>query len=298
VDYIRPNPRHPRREFNDRALDELAESIRTWGQLQPIVVRHDKQLSTYELICGERRWRAHQRAGLRTIWGIERDASDADALRLALVENFHRVDFSMAEKLAALDQLAELAQLTGLRRAAALLHIDPGWLSRLLAMRRDPLIYSALEAGQLGFGQAAELLRAPKHACDALLDRVLKEPSVATADIRAWVEEERAYEQQKRARIVSHANPDAANDLRVNPFRKIVTDLEQLGPPRSEEDRSALLDLFRRIQRLRGTRGRARKWCGPPALEQCRAPEGSTGRVRALRRGTDVWRTGCFAHVP
>jgi ParB family transcriptional regulator, chromosome partitioning protein len=160
VDQIDPNPRNPRRVFNEDALNELAESIKQWNQLQPIVVRRVDD--RYELICGERRWRAHQRAGLPTIWAVEREASDADAYALALVENIQRVDLSHAEKVAALDQLGELAQGGGLRRTARSLHMSPAWLSVQLSLRKDPVIYPALETGRVSFGQAAALLRAPR----------------------------------------------------------------------------------------------------------------------------------------
>jgi ParB family transcriptional regulator, chromosome partitioning protein len=241
VDAIRPNPSHPRREFDDRALDELAESIRTWGQLQPVIVRHDRLNGGYELVCGERRWRAHRRAGLPTIWAIEREASDAESLRLALVENIQRVGLSPTEKLAALDQLAEFVQLLGLRRTATQFHIDPGWLSRLLAIRRDPLIYPALEAGQLSFGQAAELLRAPKKALHSMLDRLRAQPGVASAHVRAWVEEARALERPSRA--VNSPSPQ-------NPYRAILADLERLGRPDSAEQRAALYEVLRCVQSL------------------------------------------------
>jgi ParB-like nuclease domain/Pyruvate phosphate dikinase, AMP/ATP-binding domain len=96
VDQIDPNPRNPRRVFDEQALNELAESIKQWKQLQPIVVRRVGE--RFELIRGERRWRAHQRAGLEKIWAVEREASDTDAYALALVENIQRVDLSHTEK--------------------------------------------------------------------------------------------------------------------------------------------------------------------------------------------------------
>src|SRR4051794_38125724 len=78
LDEIRPDPRTPRRTFDEDALDQLADSIKCWGQLQPVVVR--RMGDFYQLICGERRWRAHQRCGLDCIWAIERDATDQGAL--------------------------------------------------------------------------------------------------------------------------------------------------------------------------------------------------------------------------
>ena len=96
VDEVRPNPWQPRREISDEALEGLVESIRTNGVLQPIVVR---KLSTgYELIAGERRWRAARRAGFAQVPAIVRNVSDEKMLEFALVENIQRQDLDAIEK--------------------------------------------------------------------------------------------------------------------------------------------------------------------------------------------------------
>jgi ParB family chromosome partitioning protein len=254
LDCIRPSSLNPRRDFNDRALEELAESIRKWGQLQPVLVRRDAEPGYFVLICGERRWRAHQRAGLRTIWAVERDAVDADSLRLGLIENLQRVGLSRVEKLAALDQLAELAQSAGLRRTAVDLHIDPSWLSRQISMRRDAVIFPALESGRLGFGQAAELLRAPQAKRRELLERVLEASArVSSATIRAWVEAARSDARH----VGREAAPDAPVDKMdtvseptTRSYRALLTDLERLGAPSSYEERAALLELVEHAEQL------------------------------------------------
>jgi ParB/RepB/Spo0J family partition protein len=244
VDQIRPNPDNPRREFDTRGLEDLASSIKAWGQLQPIVVRHQDGSGLYQLICGERRWRAHQYAGLTQIWAIERDASDKDLLRLALIENLHRVGLARAEKLAALDQLAEMTQAIGLRKIAAQLNIDPTWLSRQLAVRKDPDISAALESGRLGFGQAAELWRAPEPIRRELLLRVLADSShVGAMSIRAWVDQARAEAHDRGQEAAPGVSEDSV-------FRSVVAHLERLGPPRSDADRMALIELVGRVSRL------------------------------------------------
>jgi ParB/RepB/Spo0J family partition protein len=243
VDQIRPNPDNPRRDFDPRGLEDLARSIKTWGQLQPVVVRRDANASgLYQLICGERRWRAHQYAGLTEIWAIERDASDADLLRLALIENLHRVGLARAEKMAALDQLAEMTQAVGLRKIAGELRIDPSWLSRQLTVRKDPRVCAALESGQLGFGQAAELWRAPEPVRHELLARVLDNPGhVGAMTIRAWVEQARAQAREDGQLAAAPAS---------SVFRSLLKHLERLGPPRSDSDRTALTNLLVRVRQL------------------------------------------------
>lgn len=97
IDAIRPNPNQPRREFDEAALAELSNSIRVNGVLQPIMVRPLPD-GRYELVAGERRWRASQRAGLNTIPATVREMSDAESLEIALVENLQRQDLGPLER--------------------------------------------------------------------------------------------------------------------------------------------------------------------------------------------------------
>ena len=125
LDDIAPNHRQPRTEFDDEALDALAASIKAVGVLQPVVVRQ-KQDGGYELIVGERRWRAARRAGLDRIPAVVREAGEEDMLRDALIENLHREDLNALEEAAAYRQLLEdlgmtheqLAERVGRSRAA------------------------------------------------------------------------------------------------------------------------------------------------------------------------------------
>ena len=102
---VSPNPRQPRQSFDEESLTELAESIKEVGLLQPIVVR--KADAGYELIVGERRWRAHQVAGLAEIPAIVRATEDGHLLRDALLENLHRAQLNQLEEAAAYQQLLE-----------------------------------------------------------------------------------------------------------------------------------------------------------------------------------------------
>ena len=106
VDAIEPNPKQPRQVFDDESLAELEHSIREFGLLQPIVVRETGG-NHYELVMGERRWRASQRAGLDVIPAIVRSTTDDAMLRDALLENIHRVQLNPLEEAAAYQQLLE-----------------------------------------------------------------------------------------------------------------------------------------------------------------------------------------------
>src|ERR1700744_3312288 len=108
IEFLKPNPRNPRRTFPDAELAELTESIKQHGVIQPIVVRpvkgsHDR----YEIIAGERRWRASQAAGLHEVPIVPLDVSDSDALELAIIENVQREDLNPLEEAQGYHALAD-----------------------------------------------------------------------------------------------------------------------------------------------------------------------------------------------
>jgi ParB family transcriptional regulator, chromosome partitioning protein len=107
IDSIRPNAYQPRQHFDDDALESLADSIRELGVLQPVLVRPDTGVGGYELVAGERRWRAARLAGMRMIPALIREAGDQGSLEQAIVENLHRQDLNPLEEAAAYQQLAE-----------------------------------------------------------------------------------------------------------------------------------------------------------------------------------------------
>jgi ParB/RepB/Spo0J family partition protein len=243
VDQIAPNPHNPRREFDDESLNQLAVSMQRDGQLQPVVVR--RVGDSFQLICGERRWRAAKRANIDTIAAIERDASDQQAYKLALVENLHREDLSHDEKVTALDQLAELVHVSGLRKTAGELGISHAWLSRRLSMRQDPVIFPALESGKIGFSQANELLGAPAVARRTLLDRVLRHTAPKDT-IRQWVKDakrEIRNSQQSAVAVVAQADGRAMSTASSSPFAALVAQLKVLGKPVTESDTTAVEEL-------------------------------------------------------
>ncbi|WP_251975834.1 ParB/RepB/Spo0J family partition protein [Salinicola avicenniae] len=147
----------PRRDIQPEALEELADSIRAQGVMQPIVVRQIGQ-ERYEIIAGERRWRASQLAELETIPAVVREVSDEVALALALIENIQRENLNPVEEAMALKRLLDEFELTQQQVADAVgrSRAQVANLLRLLAL--DPHVLTLLERGDLDMGHARALL--------------------------------------------------------------------------------------------------------------------------------------------
>jgi ParB family transcriptional regulator, chromosome partitioning protein len=160
VGSIRPNSRQPRTAFDEDAMAELVESIREIGVLQPIVVRPvpGDDGTGYELIMGERRWRATQQAGLLTVPAIIRETDDADLLRDALLENLHRAQLNPLEEAAAYRQLLDDFGCTHDELAARISRSRPQISNTLRLLRLPPLVQRRLAAGVLSAGHARALL--------------------------------------------------------------------------------------------------------------------------------------------
>jgi len=156
VGEIRPNPKQPRTVFDEDALEELVGSIREIGVLQPIVVRDAGD--GYELIMGERRWRATQAAGLATIPAIIRDTDDADLLRDALLENLHRSELNPLEEAAAYQQLLDDFGCTHEQLATRIQRSRPQISNTLRLLKLPPLVQRRVAAGVLSAGHARALL--------------------------------------------------------------------------------------------------------------------------------------------
>ncbi len=157
IGQVQPSPFQPRRIFDDDALAELANSIRTQGLLQPIVVRKRPQ-GGYELIAGERRWRAAQRAGLTAIPAVLKTASDEEASALALIENIQREDLSALEEAQGLARLRDEFQLTQQQIADAVGKSRVGIANLLRLLNLGSTARRLLEEGKLEMGHARAIL--------------------------------------------------------------------------------------------------------------------------------------------
>jgi ParB family transcriptional regulator, chromosome partitioning protein len=159
IDLIEPSPYQPRTRFREEALDELARSIQSSGIIQPLVVR--RVGSRYQLIAGERRWRAAQRAGLKSVLAIVRQVPDELALEMTLVENIQREDLNAIEQARAFERLMDefhatqeaVAERTGKDRATV--------ANAIRLLKLEPTIQDWIEEGKLTAGHGRALLAVP-----------------------------------------------------------------------------------------------------------------------------------------
>lgn len=174
---IRPNSRQPRTVFDEEDLNELIGSIREIGVLQPIVVRTDATgTHKYELIMGERRWRATQEAGLTTIPAIIRETEDTDLLRDALLENLHRSALNPLEEAAAYQQLLDDFGCTHEELATRISRSRPQISNTLRLLRLPALVQRRVAAGVLSAGHARALLGLQDAAAiERLAQRIVAE---------------------------------------------------------------------------------------------------------------------------
>lgn len=183
IDAIVPNAVQPRTVFDEDKLAELADSIRTVGVLQPVVVRPrggsgagESGPATYELIMGERRWRASKLAGRETIPAIVRDTEQDDMLRDALLENLHRSELNPLEEAAAYTQLLEDFGCTQEELATRIARSRPQISNTLRLLKLPPLVQRRVAAGVLSAGHARALLGlADGAAMERLAQRIVAE---------------------------------------------------------------------------------------------------------------------------
>jgi ParB family chromosome partitioning protein len=220
VTSIRANTFQPRKHFDEESLVALTSSIRELGVLQPILVRPGEQ-DTYELIAGERRWRAAKRAGLQTIPALVRQVSDDTSLEQALVENLQREDLNPLEEAAAYQQLIEDFSLTHEELAARVGKSRAAITNTLRLFQLPPTIQRLVAEAQLAEGHARALLGTPDRAFqEALARRAVSE-----------VMSVRAVEEAVRARS-QLGQPAPGSDATGQPGRRLrppgLLELEEL----------------------------------------------------------------------
>lgn len=173
---IQPNPKQPRSVFDEEALGELVHSIREFGLMQPIVVRRIGP-EQYQLVMGERRWRASQLAGLETIPAIVRETTDDSMLRDALLENIHRVQLNPLEEAAAYQQLLEEFEVTHEELASRIGRSRPVVTNMIRLLKLPIPVQRRVAVGVLSAGHARALLslEAGADAQEVLAARIVAE---------------------------------------------------------------------------------------------------------------------------
>lgn len=161
---IEPNQFQPREHFDEESLASLTASVRALGVLQPVLVRPTEDPARFELIAGERRWRAAKRAGLPSVPAIVREVDDLDSLEQAVVENLHRQDLNPLEEAAAYQQLMEDFNLTQERLAERVGKSRSAVANTLRLFQLPPSIQKMVAENQLTAGHARALLGTPDRA--------------------------------------------------------------------------------------------------------------------------------------
>lgn len=189
IEYMQRGKYQPRRDMHQEALQELAESIKAQGVMQPIVVRPIANSDTgkrYEIIAGERRWRASQLAGLDTIPAVIRDVSDEAAIAMALIENLQREDLNPIEEAVALKRLQDEFELTHQEVATAVGKSRAAVTNSLRLLNLTDEVRTLLEHGDLEMGHARCLLSLPADVqCQVARQIVAKGLSVRQAEALA-----------------------------------------------------------------------------------------------------------------
>jgi ParB family chromosome partitioning protein len=206
IEFLKPNPRNPRRMFAETELDELATSIRERGIIQPIVVRTLRGApDSFEIIAGERRWRAAQRAGLHDVPIIVHEASDSESLELAIIENVQRADLNPLEEAAGYQSLVNefthsqdaIAKMVGKSRS----HVA----NTLRLLKLPQSVQDFIGAGKISAGHARMLIGQPDPE---RLAREIMERGLNVRQVEALAQE-RAHASGKSSKARQRPTKDA-----------------------------------------------------------------------------------------
>ena len=240
IELIAPNPRNPRRTFVEADLIDLAQSIREHGVVQPVVVRPSPQIAgQFEIIAGERRWRAAQRAGLTAIPVILRDVNDRTALELAIIENVQRADLNPVEEAAGYQQLidehgytqADLGQVIGKSRS----HVA----NTLRLLKLPPVIRDMLVDGALSAGHARTLVTAEDPAW--LAKRIVEDGlSVRQAEALA----QKPVSERNSASAAKKEPMDKDPDTRA--LEKLLSDISGLNVAINHKEKGGEVRIYYR----------------------------------------------------
>ncbi|HZS65449.1 MAG TPA: ParB/RepB/Spo0J family partition protein [Xanthobacteraceae bacterium] len=224
IEFLRPNPRNPRRAFSEEELEELAASIRERGIIQPVLVRALRnQRDAYEIIAGERRWRAAQRAGLHDVPVVIIEATDQESLELAIIENVQRADLNAIEEALGYERLAsefkhsqdEIARIVGKSRS----HVA----NTMRLLKLSEAVQQHVRSGKLSAGHARLLLGQPnaEEFAQEIIDRGLN-----VRQVEAWARKDgrkQKKEVKRTGRLGKDADTEALENRLTNELGLLVT---------------------------------------------------------------------------
>jgi ParB family chromosome partitioning protein len=249
VGSVRPNSRQPRRRFDAESITELAESVRAQGLVQPIVVR-PAEGGTWELIAGERRWRAARTAGLATIPALVRESDDRDSLLLALVENVAREDLSPIEEARAYAVLIDEFGLSLGEVADRVGRSKPSVSNRIRLLELPDDVIGLLERGSISEGHARAILGVPGQDQRRALARQVVRKGLS---VRATERAARFGGARTKPRRARRIDPALAEDARLAveavagaPVR--VSDTRIEIPFSAETGLQELIEAFERVR--------------------------------------------------
>ena len=245
---IRPNPQQPREHFDEESMAALAESIREVGVLQPVLVRAGGD--GFELIAGERRWRAARRIGLQTIPGIVRTADDASMLQQAIIENVQREELNPLEEAAGYQQLIEDFSLTHDDVASRVGRSRTSITNTLRLLQLPPAIQRYVKDGSLRMGHARALLGTPDRAFQ---EQLAKRAVAEDLSVREVEDAIRSREESEPAAKVARARASKLRPPGLLELEELLGDYLEtrvrisMGPRRGrvEVDFATLEDLER-----------------------------------------------------
>lgn len=214
IDLLTPNPRQPRVHIDDARLEELAQSIRANGVIQPIVVRRveGRDGQQYEIVAGERRWRASQRAGLLKVPVAVRDVPDDKLLEVALIENIQRENLNPIEEAQAYRKLTEELQLSQ-EAIATQVGKDRATIANYMRLLRLPAeVRTALSEGSLSMGHARALLSLTDEADQRRIGRDVIARGLSVRETEALVRSETAPKPEPAPEKKVDANTRAAEE--------------------------------------------------------------------------------------
>ena len=212
IEEVHPSPEQPRQAFSEQSLEELAQSIRSEGLIQPLIVRqrHEAEGGGFWLIAGERRWRAAQRAGLHDVPVVVREATAASAFELALVENIQRADLNAIEEALAYRRLCDEHGYTQ-EQVAERVGKDRTSIANALRLLKLPaFVRSLVQDGTLGMGHARALLALEEPAAIEAAARQVRDRSLS---VRATEELVRRIREPKPSRSREVAKSASVRDV-------------------------------------------------------------------------------------